>query len=186
MPFRYPSIAALTPEQRHAAEIALPPIFTTAEQRAAGVWTKAFYDDRIDWYTQLTIESEDVRGGAAVIPEFIAGMIGEAGLNNRALGDSNAASTHFGVGWMQMDTEHHVHTLEHLLFLRLDPLYALEYATDPANGLCTQGGFATHFIKARWHAWTRDKIDPPLDDQGQPTGWSALGAAVKSYEKLIA
>lgn len=176
--FRYPSITALTPQQRHDAEAALPPIFPTAAQRSSGQFPNAYYDDRIDWYTQLCLQSALVRGGAAVIPEFIAAMIGESALNNRAFGDVNP-DVHFGVGWMQFDTAFHVFTLENLLALRLDPLASLRYAVDPANGLCTQGGFATHFIEGRWHAWEKTFMDPP-------TGWSALGAAVKSYEKLIA
>ena len=157
----------LTPAERHAQEIALPAIFDGG-----------FHSDRIVWYTRLVVESGLVRGGASVIPELIAAMISESSLDNTIFGDANP-DPQFGVGWMQMDTGYHVHSLENLLAIRSDPLHSLVYATDPANGLCKQGGRATWFNKQAWHAWEPAIIDPP-------SGWSPLGAAIDAYNEVTA
>lgn len=112
-----------------------------------------------------------------MIPEFIAAMIGESNLNNRALGDANP-DPHFGVGWCQLDTGFHATTHERIIAIRADPLWSLMYVLDPANGLVRhQGGRMTHFNKQRWHAWEPDQIDPV-------TGWSPLNAALEAYDRV--
>jgi hypothetical protein len=158
-------IVELTPEQRRLQEVALPLIFGGG-----------FHPERIDWYTRLTVESGLVKGGATRIPEFIAAMISESSLNNRALGDSNP-DIHFGVGWMQFDTQYHARSLDTIMAVRSDPLWSLQYATDPVNGLCRHGTFATDFKKNLWNAWRDETINPS-------TGWSPLGAAFDAWERV--
>lgn len=161
-----PGLIDLTPAERFAQEGALPPIFGDDGYSPA----------RIVWYTRLTVDSGAVLGGATRIPEFIAGMIGEAGLNNRTIGDSNPDPP-VGVGWCQLDTGHHVPSIDAFHWIRSDPLFSLIYVTDPSNGLCRQGGFATDFNKQRWHAWEDSTINPE-------TGWNPLSAAVDAYEEV--
>lgn len=157
-------LVELTPAQRHAQEVALPKIFDNG-----------FNYERINWYTTLVIEHGGVRGGASVIPEFIAAMIQEAGLNNRALGDQNP-DIHFGVGWMQFDTQYYATTHGQIMAIRQDPLFSLGYALSTPD-LCYQGGVATHFNKQRWNAWEPASIDPV-------TGWSPLKAALNAWDKV--
>lgn len=166
-------IVELTPFERAQADASMPKIFDAG-----------FHPERIDWYTRLTVESELIYGGVLVIPEFIAAMICEASLRNRAFGDSDTASPHFGVGWCQFDTEYHVPSLSALIAIRTDPLYSLKYIANPVNGLTSRGGHATHFNKQAWHAWEDKTIDPLLDETGQPTGWSALGAAHAAWDRV--
>lgn len=156
----------LSPQHRHDAEAALPPIWSGSTLNPA----------RIDWYTRLVIESGLVKGGASVIPELIAAMIGESALNNRAFGDSNP-DIYFGVGWMQLDSRYHVRTLDNLHLIRLDPLHSLTYACDPVNGLAKHGGRATWFATNLWNGWSQPIIDPT-------TGWSPLGAALDAWARV--
>ena len=160
-------LVELTPAERAAQDAAMPAIFDDG-----------FHPDRIDWYTRLTLESEIVRGGVRVIPEFIAAMVSESGLRNRRFGDSDVSSPHFGVGWMQYDTEYYAAPLEELIAIRADPLYSLQYLTQHPD-LFRQGGRQSWFNKQRWHAWERDIIDPN-------DGWSPLQAALDAWERVTA
>jgi hypothetical protein len=158
-------LVELTAAERHAQEVALPAIFASG-----------FNPARIDWYTRLCVESERIRGGVEVIPEFVAAMIGESSLNNRALGDANP-DPHFGVGWCQLDTGYHATTHERIIAIRSDPLWSLTYITDPANKMVRHEARRTWFATQLWHAWEPARIDPV-------TGWSPLAAAYDAWERV--
>ena len=153
-------------------ERALPPIWDDG----------AHSPERIDWYTRLVVDFGAIKGGRAVIPEFIAAMILESSLDNLIIGNNarngstGANAYSLGISWVQLDTNYHVKDLNFLHTLRSDPLWALGYVADPANGLCSQGGRWTHFKKQAWHAWEPTKIDP-VD------GWSPLQAALDAYDR---
>lgn len=175
---------------RAREEFYLPPIFPRPDQRdpATGErWPEAYYTERIEWYTRLTIGSGIVRGGCGIIPEFIAAMIWESGLDNIEPGNNARTGTPFdspnwsslGTGWLQLDTNHNVRDLTHMHELRADPLAGLLYAADPANGLCEQRPGITLFRKQLWHAWEWDTIAPE-------EGWSAYTAAQDAYRKVVA
>lgn len=164
----------LTATERYDQERALPAIFANG-----------FHPERIDWYTRLTIESEAIRGGAAVIPEFIAAMILEANLNNRAFGDSNAASPHFGVTWLQLDTGSHApQNTATLVEFRGDPLLPLLYAANTPD-LTTHHPNITDFNKRRWNAWYNPTTNRVRWDRLDPqTGWSPYKAATDAYQRI--
>ena len=158
-------LVELTPAERAALDAAMP-----------AIWDDGFHPDRIDWYTRLCIESEIIRGGVRVIPEFVAAMIAESALENRRFGDSNKTSPHFGVGWMQYDTGYYANPLDTLIQIRADPLFSLTYLAGLPD-LFRQGGQQSWFNKQRWHAWERHTIDPD-------SGWSPLAAALDAWERV--
>lgn len=152
-------------------ERALPPIF------AGGVKDTA----RFDFYTKLVVDSGLVKGGRDVVSELIAAMCAESSLDNLIVGNNakhGSNNQSLGIGWMQLDTGWHVDSLDHLHFLRSDPLASLVYVCDPANGLVKQGGVRTHFNKQRWHAWEPETIDPVV-------GWSPLREAEAAYDRVL-
>ena len=158
-------------------ERALPPIFTTETERAENPTWKLYNTERISWYTSLVVDSGLVRGGWRVIPEFVAAMIMESGLDNLTVGNNaknGADNPWVGVGWCQLDTGYHVTDLEALHTLRADPHESLRYVTSTPD-LCKHGKLQTYFNKQRWHAWEPEVIDP--DD-----GWSPLQAAFNVWD----
>lgn len=169
------SLADLEPVERARQEAAMPPIWLS------GVHSPA----RIDWYTRLVIDSGLVRGGVLVIPELVAAMILESSLDNLIVGNNakngrpagHPAFGSLGVSWVQLDTLYHVGTLAELHDYRSDPLVPLGYVTDPENGLCSQGGYATHFRREFWNAWRTDRLDP-VD------GWNPLRAAHEAWGRV--
>jgi len=149
------------------------------EERALPqIWDEGFHPERIDWYTNLVVEAELIRGGVDVIPEFIAAMIMESGLDNLKIGNNAKHGNNnpwLGISWCQLDTGYHVADLEQLHTFRSDPILPLIYvATNP--DLCDQGGTQTHFNEQRWHAWEPKTIDPQEE-------WNPLQAAHESWER---
>jgi hypothetical protein len=152
-------------------ERALPPIWRDGVKSTA----------RFDWYTKLLVDWSLVRGGKPVVAEFIAAMALESSLDNLILGNNarnGSDNAGVGVGWCQLDTQWHVADLDKLHWLRSDPFASALYVTDPANGLCVQGGIRTHFNKTRWHAWDAARIDPV-------EGWSPLKEAEAAYDRVV-
>lgn len=165
---------------RFDEERALPPIFTTAEQRESGEWPEPFYPDRIDWYTRLVVDSGVILGGRDVIPEFIAAMICESSLDNLNLGNNaknGSDNPTIGVSWVQLDTGYHVGNLDLMHAYREDPLQPLLYVARTPD-LCRHGRLRSHFTRRRWHAWTQEKIDPT-------DGWSPLAAALEAWDRVV-
>lgn len=154
---------------RFDEERALPPIWRDGVKN----------EERIDWYTRLTIESEVIRGGIDVIPEFIAAMICESSLDNLLVGNNaknGSDNVWLGISWCQLDTGWHVADLDTLHQFRGDPLAPLIYVANN-DDLCDQGGIHTHFNEQRWHAWEPEIIDPAQ-------GWNPLKAAHEAWDRV--
>lgn len=160
------SLLDLTPEARAAVDAGMPPIFD-----------KGFHPERIDWYTQLCIDA-GVRGGVVIIPELIAAMIAESGLQNRRFGDADKTSPHFGVGWMQFDTEYAARNYDVMIGTRADPLFPLQWVLSNVN-LCRRTEDFDVFNKQRWNAWEPHIIMPT-------TGWSPMLAALDAWYRVTA
>lgn len=155
-----------------AEEAALPPIWYDGVKNTA----------RFDWYTKLLVDWNLVRGGKAVVSEFVAAMALESSLDNLILGNNaklGSDNVGVGVGWCQLDTGWHVQpaSVEQFHLIRSDPFVSALYVCDPANGLCVQGGLRTHFKKERWHAWKPERLDPV-------EGWSVLKEAEAAYDRV--
>lgn len=154
----------------NAEEMALPPL-----------WKDGFNPARFDWYTRLVVSSGLVLGGKDTVSEFIAAMCGESSLDNLIVGNNakhGSPNTSLGISWCQLDTAYHVRDLAQMHLLRSEPIEALRYVCNPANGLVTQGGRRTYFNKQMWHAWEPVTIDPT-------TGWSMLTQAEAAYDRVV-
>ena len=145
------------------------------------VWSGGVKDtSRFDFYTRLVVESGLILGGKDTVSEIIAAMCGESSLDNLLVGNNarnGSNNTSLGISWMQLDTAWHVKDLTFMHALRSDPIVALRYVADPANGLCSHGGLRTYFNKQLWHAWEAENIDPV-------EGWSMLAEAEAAYDRL--
>lgn len=160
-------IIELTPAERYAQETLLPQIFENG-----------FHPERIDWYTRLVVESRLIKGD--VIPEFIAAMIMESGLDNRRFHDANP-DPHFGLYWVALDSTGHMPLARaDIIRFRADPLVPLQYVAATPD-LAKHGGEQTWFNKARWNAWKQEIIDPV-----STTVWSPLKAARAAYARVLA
>ena len=165
----------------------VPPYLLAAEELALPrVWESdppTIDTARFDWYTRRIVESDLVKGGVLVIPELVAAMFAESGLVNfdtsaNALSGTAPTSPGFvslGVGWMRLDTAWHVDSIGFLHELHADPMTALLYCVETPD-LTWHGGHATHFNKSRWHAWKRERIDPPA-------GFNPLRAAHDAWDR---
>lgn len=154
----------------HIGERDLPPLWDPL--------TGAFNDERVRWYTELTVSSGLFRGGRAVIPEFIAAMMWESQLDNLVVGNNaknGADNVYLGIGWCQLDTGYHCKTMGTLHELRRDPGYAIEMIAETPD-LCKHGKKRSYFNKQRWHAWEAETIDPE-------EGWNALEVALKVWDE---
>lgn len=157
----------------------LPPIWTTEKEREEHPEWGVYNTQRIEWYTSLTQSSGLILGGRSIIPEFIAAMIQESGLDNLEPGNNaknGANNPYLGTGWCQLDTGYHVVSIDQMHILRADPLASLQYVAQHPD-LTTHGRLHTEFNKQRWHAWELENIDPH-------EGWSPLEAAYTAWDKV--
>lgn len=191
-------IMDLTPPERAEIDRELPPIWTSAEEREDHPDWDVLNLDRIEFYTRLCHDHalhwdaanspNGIRGGFMTIPEFIAAMLMEAGLENLNIGEN--ARHRFsgdwaqppdgpyfptlGISWIQHDTSQFVR-IDRMHTIRRDPVEALDFAFT--RGLIKNVGTYSDFQKQLWHAWEEHIIDPA-------EGWNPKKACVDMWFQL--